>query len=767
MDPSGIAQDGGSAGERYRFGAVVVDAVAHTLTRDGELQSIEPKAFAVLLVLLRHAGELVGRDPLLDAVWGHRHVTPGVLTRAIAQLRHALNDDAHQPLFIQTQHALGYRFIGELQGEPAPVSLSAPAAEPTPMSASAASVEDAGIVATGPALPAGRPGQESSVPAIRLDAPDDTADLPTASDDVHSRRNPRAGRRRRSDRGWRTGALLSVLVASLITLGWFQRGSAPMPVADASIAVLPFTTLGGGRDDSYFAEGLAGELHDALAGVPGLEVVASRPNALRQSGRSDIKALGQRLGVATILDASVRREGARVLISARLADTGTGTTLWSGSYDREIADVFALQSEIAGEVVQALLGVLPNEGRNLARRLTPTQNIVAYDAYLKGVQQLGGTGSGANLDRAIVFFREALSIDPQFARAQAGICRAEITRFENARDAPAFDRAEAACVRASGMDPGLREVSLALGEMYRARGDNAKAIEQYTRTLDDVALRPAAYVGLARTQGAQGRNALALDYFEQARKLRPNDASIHRERGYHQYLNGDLPGAIKSFREATRLLPDDEGQWSSLGGLYLAAGDANNADEAFQRSLEIKPSYAALSNYGSLKYQSGAYTEAADLYRHAAELDPSDFRIWGNVGDALSALPGSAAQAVPAYRRAADMAASYLLIKADDAQTLAQLGWYRANLGEATEAREMLVRAEMIGSEPGEVAFWNAQTLAVLGDAQGCRARLVRAQAGDIPIQRIRASPLLRSLLETPDANGNANANADAASSTR
>ena len=122
MSPAGAPPGEAPGDQRYRFGAVIVDASAHTVLRAGEPQTLEPKAFAVLLVLLRRAGELVGREELLDAVWGHRHVTPGVLTRAIAQLRQALGDDFHHPVFIQTQHALGYRFIGELQSDPEPTS---------------------------------------------------------------------------------------------------------------------------------------------------------------------------------------------------------------------------------------------------------------------------------------------------------------------------------------------------------------------------------------------------------------------------------------------------------------------------------------------------------------------------------------------------------------------------------------------------------------------------------------------------------------------
>jgi len=112
MNPDRTTADAASGEQRYRFGDIVVDASVHTLVRSGQLQTVESKAFAV--PLLRRANELVGRDELLDLVWGHRHVTPGVLTRAIAQLRNALGDDFHHPVYIQTQHGLGYRFIGTL-----------------------------------------------------------------------------------------------------------------------------------------------------------------------------------------------------------------------------------------------------------------------------------------------------------------------------------------------------------------------------------------------------------------------------------------------------------------------------------------------------------------------------------------------------------------------------------------------------------------------------------------------------------------------------
>ena len=728
MTPHGNAGHGGPNGERYRFGDILVDAAAHTLSRAGAPQTVEPKAFSVLLILLRHAGELVGRDDLLDQVWGHRHVTPGVLTRVIAQLRHALGDDSQHPRYIQTQHALGYRFIGDLHESVAPV----PAAEPE---------EHEEVAVLRHAMP-----EAAAVAANEAIAPF-AAPVPTAGADFTARRKTSDQRR-----WWlAVAALLAIAAAGY----WFgQRDTGVLAPSAASVAVLPFASLGERQGGDYFAEGLGVEMIDALAGVPGLKVVAAPSPGGR--GEVDVKRLGAQLGVATVLGASVRREGSRVRISARLSDARTGFTLWAHSYDRETGDVFALQSDIANEVVQALVGVLPAgeieaARQSLARRLTPTRNVAAYDAYLKGEQrmreQAGGDARGA--DSAINFYRGALAIDPGFARAQAGICQAEITRFEDARDSAAFARAQSACEQASKMDPSLREVSLAMGDLYRTQGNAKEAIGYYERAVTDPALRVHAYLGLAAVASMQGHDKQAMAYFERARQWAPRDPRVAQKRGYHRMVIGDLAGAIASYREALEYAPDNPDLWSSLGGLYAISGEAQQASRAYERSLEIKPSYEALNNLGSLKFEQGAYEQAAALFRHASEIDPGDFRTWGNLGDALTASGSTSAQTRAQYEQAATLGRRYLELKSDDAQSLALVAWYAANLDRAGEARALLGKAESLGTERGEVALLGAQTMARLGDPVAARRHIDFARKHGIPQQRIEALPLLRSLTAT------------------
>jgi tetratricopeptide (TPR) repeat protein len=237
-----------------------------------------------------------------------------------------------------------------------------------------------------------------------------------------------------------------------------------------------------------------------------------------------------------------------------------------------------------------------------------------------------------------------------------------------------------------------------------------------------------------------------MDYMERAHQLRPGDAHIQRERGYLLYLAGQLPAAIDAYGIAVTLEPDDAGTWSSLGGLQLVKGDAGAAASAFLRSLSIEPSYGALSNLGTLRYEQGRYADAAGLYRQAAALNADDFRIFGNIGDALSAQKASSTEARAAYQRAADMAGRYAAVKSDDSQAMALLAWYSANLGEDEAARQWLARAESLRTEEAEVALLGAQTLARLDDGKAARERLVRARNLQVPERRIQASPLLRGL---------------------
>jgi TolB-like protein/DNA-binding winged helix-turn-helix (wHTH) protein/tetratricopeptide (TPR) repeat protein len=679
----------------YRFGDVEVEPAAHRITRGGADLGLEPKAYAVLVVLLEQHGRALERDALLDRVWGHRHVTPGVLNRVVGQLRKALGDDAEHPRYIQTLHSLGYRFIGEVEQIPA-VPLE-PASEEQATEAAAE------------ALPP-RPTTEGRVTTVH------------------------------PPRKLRHFALASVLALAALALGWlWQRQGPPRP--EASVAVLPFASLSTDPDDAYFAEGLAIELHDALSGVQGLTVAALiSPRDLRRD--DDLRKLGRELGVSALLDATVRRDGQRLRINARLTDAQTGYTLWSRRYDRMLSQVFEAQSSIAEEVVGSMLGAMPKTTTQLETRLAPTRNVAAFDAYLRGLVQLVDRSVGRDDDRASAQFQAALSADPGFARAQAGVCRIEVNRFRFNRNPDAFDAARHACESARRMDPMLGEVSLALAELHQARGELDAAERLYHRAESDPARRPAAYVGLAHVAMERGDQAQAMELLQLALKLRPGDADVYANLGYLDYLGGRMPEAIAAYRRSVELAPDNADHWSTLGGLYLADGQLDAAAAALDASIRAEPNYAALSNLGELRFQQRRYRDAAALQRRATALSPSDYLPWNNLGDALLAS-GDQAGARAAYEDAALQVERYLQADPRNAKAVAALGWFRANLDQPERARDAARRSEALGAEPSEVALYNAQTYARLGDTQQAARRLADARKAGMPESRVRGNPFV------------------------
>ncbi|MBO9716705.1 MAG: tetratricopeptide repeat protein [Pseudoxanthomonas sp.] len=724
MRPDESTPAGGDGTARYRFDGIVVDAAARTLVRDGQAQALEPKAFAVLLALLQRPGELLGRDALLDLVWGHRHVTPGVLTRVIAQLRAALDDDSHHPRYIQTRHALGYCFIGTLEAEPRP-AVAAPAAvpaAPAPVEEPAAPAEDAAAPVAVAALPASPPAP--STPSQEA-AP------------------------RHSRRAWASGLVFAVLLAA-IAWAWRDRPPSATPL-EASIAVLPFTTLSDVREDRYFAEGLSVEMLNALAGVPGLKVAAWRPPEAIDRGEG-VQALGRLLGVATVLDASVRRDGGRLRISARLSDATTGFTLWSRNYEGDADAVFDTQTDIANAVTDALLDVLPEEREALQRRLMPTRDASAFGSYLLGVGEMLHSEGASGREEAARHFRSALSTDAGFARAQAALCRMELWNFLANHNADAFDKARLACLRAQNMDRTLGDVNVALGDLYRVQDNEKQALYYYDLAINDPVTRWEALDGRAWLHVNKGRETEAMNDFHEALKASPGNARVHADLGYQQFRLGHYRDAIDSYRTAVSLRPDDADYWNTYGGLLLAAGDNEAAEAAMRRSLAIEPREGVLSNLGTLRYQKGDYAGAAGYYRRAARLNPTDFSYPGNLGDALDADPGTAAQARQAYAQAADLAQRYLDANPGDAKAQAALGWYRAQLGDADTALRLAGQARALDIEPGEVALYNALTYAGLGRLDQARAALESARDTGIPASRIDTHAVFRraGLVESP-----------------
>ena len=366
----------------------------------------------------------------------------------------------------------------------------------------------------------------------------------------------------------RLAALLVVvgLAGALPGVAWYlwkqsgeREATTTAAAATPSIAVLPFADMSPGKDQEYFADGMAEEILNALAQVEGLHV-CGRTSSFSFKGKSeDLRIIGQKLGVSTVLEGSVRQAGGQVRISAQLIRTGDGFHLWSKTFDRDLANVLAVQEEIARNVVDALkVKLLPGQG--VAARVVRTYDPEAYSKYLLG-RELNRSGSIADTKRALRENEEAVARDPRMAPAWAGIARDLIWLQSMAGEGMSPEqraRAFAAAERAIELEPELPGGWLARGE--------------------------ARYSFLYDWQGA-------LADVEKAHSLGPGDAAAATQHALLLLVRGDVAQAIAGFQHALRLDPLSPHIWTYLGQAYVSAQDHERGRAALERALEISPQF--------------------------------------------------------------------------------------------------------------------------------------------------------------------------------
>ena len=368
---------------------------------------VEPKAFRVLLFLLRNPQKLIAKEELLNAVWGDTAVTESSLTRTIAQLRRLLGDEIRSPHYIETVATVGYRFL-------CPVEVSGGPSGPTD-------------VPTMP--PAG--GVEPSHQFFE----------------------------NRGKLKWLFSALL--VAALLVGSGWLmqKRRHATDPIH--SLAVLPLENLSGDPAQEYFADGMTDELITELARIPSLRVVSRTSVMQEKDPRKPLQQIGRELNVDAVVEGAVVRSGDRVRITAQLIDVRNDKHLWAQSFEGPISDVFSLQDSVAREIASHTKVVLTPALRTSVsdtRRIDPA----AHDAYLRGFYFL----QKREMTTSAAYFQKAISIDPQYAPAFAGLADALHAKwFNGSASAEVMPAAVAAAKRAIQLDPNCGEAYTALGSI--------------------------------------------------------------------------------------------------------------------------------------------------------------------------------------------------------------------------------------------------------------------------------------------------------------
>lgn len=460
--------------------------------------------------------------------------------------------------------------------------------------------------------PEPRPGAASSEPAPR----ERPAEEEAGNHELPDLLMP-AGRARPR----RPGVALAIIIAggSLLSVGWSvltirsslgpqdsaggtvespaTPGAAPAATAvpARALAVLPFTNVSHDPQEEYFSDGLTDELINTLSQVHALRVVArTSAFAFKGEGR-DIRDIGRTLGVGTVLEGSVLKNGDRIRVTAQLINAADGFHLWSESYEREGTDIFAIQSDLALRITAALEAALtPAERGRLARRATESPE--AYGLYLKGRHFWYQRTSGG-FARAIDYFQRAIAADSTYARAHAGLATVYLLQGISGDLSPeeAGERTRAAALEALALDDELAEAHAALGAYYEAYAWNEAAAER------------------------EWRRAIELD---------PNDPTVRHFYGNLLAAGGHFDEAIAQKRKAVELDPLSPVFSEVLGNTLRRARRPAEALEALRNAIELDSTYwRAHGQLGAVYEMMGRFEEAVRSHRRAVEFAGADANV--------------------------------------------------------------------------------------------------------------------------------------------
>ncbi|MEZ5463534.1 tetratricopeptide repeat protein [Dokdonella sp.] len=569
---------------------------------------------------------------------------------------------------------------------------------------------------------------------------------------------PTDGTERRRSR--RTDPLILIGVAAMLVFGissalnMLQGGPASEPVegdGPNSIAVLAFDTYDSKADTDYFSSGLAEEILNLLSGLPELNVAARTSSFQFRGEKVDVREVASTLDVRNVLEGSVQRSGDSVSVTARLINGGTGYQKWAQKFDRDMADVFAIQREIAAAVVAKLKVVLSVESE-AKLNADPTKSTDAYLLYLQGTEKLRNSRDESSLTAAADLFDQALQIDPEFARALAGRCDVDLALYEIGNDTRQFEKAAAACNRAAELDRGQSaEIHVALARLYRFRGWNDKAQEQLQEAMTIAVNDVDAYIEQGELRMAMDQLEEAEASFLQAVDMKPNYWKAHEALASFYYRTQRYQKAIQSYATVTRLAPDMASAWSGTGAAYWMLGDVDQARVAWDRSLELNPSRRAYTNLGLRYYYGGHFEDAVAMQLRARELAPDDHRVWGRLAESYRFVGGKDSESLQAYKRAAALAQANLAINESDWATRGLLGIYYAYGDQPTRAEQEAERAVTDSQRNAEALYYLGLVRLKLGKLDGAIDVLAEALQRDPQyLQFLQSDPDLKSLHSLP-----------------
>jgi serine/threonine protein kinase/tetratricopeptide (TPR) repeat protein len=533
---------------------------------------------------------------------------------------------------------------------------------------------------------------------------------------------------------------------STITLN-ITKGAASK-ADDKFIAMMPLRVLGNDATLRSEAEGVAESLSAKLFQMKNVHL--SSTAAVEKINAADpVTKIAKQLGAKLIIQGTMQSGAAdKIDVVLRLSDA-SGKQLWTKDFSGVRQDLLTIEDQIYNEIVTAL--DLKQSTDELARNaLRPTENVAAYELYLKGRDILRGKREVKRVESAVDLFEQAIKKDPSFALAYAGLSDASIVLYNLTQDTSWPQKGLSAAQHAQTLNDEIPEVHFALGNAYRATGKTNEAIVELKRALELAPNSDEGYRRLGDAYLAAGKSDDAIQAYQKAIDANPYYWLNHNKLGTVYYQLGQKQKALDAFGRVVELAPDSMEGYANLGAVNSQAGKWNDAILWFAKALKIEPTEVLYSNLGVAYLNLGHITDAITMFQKAVALNPNDPEAVGALGEAYR-QSGDQAKAKASYDQAISLALRALKVNPQDASTLGDLGYYWAKNGDSKKGLDFIGRARSIDANDNELMYKEAVINAMAGRQAEALTSLRAALQKGYSVQQAKSDPEWKALATNPE----------------
>jgi len=527
-------------------------------------------------------------------------------------------------------------------------------------------------------------------------------------------------------------------------------GISGVPPIDSGryIAVLPLQVLGDESQLGYLAQGIQDALSTKLFQLKDIHVTGTDA-AARVDQKLPLEKIGAALGANMVVQGTLQGSGDKIRIILKLEDVAAGKEIWSQQFDGVTGDLFTLEDDIYSPLVSALNVNLTNDERANAS-VHATENIAAYDLYLKGRNAMRGQQDLKNVDAAMNFYQDALKQDSGFALAYAGLSEASLVEYREKKDAFWAQKATAAAQQAERLNDNSADVHFVLGRVYSTTGKTAEAIAEFKRGLAIEPNSDDGYRGLGKAFMALGDKDQGLQAYQKAVEINPYYWYNFNQLATAYSNVGEYEKALAAYKRVTELEPDNSFGYLNMGVVYFQLGKYDEAIPYFQKSLQLQPSSLAYSNLGSAYFYLKRYSESVPMFQKAVELNPNDQLTMGNLADAYR-WSGQRDNANATYQKAIALAYKELEVNPKDTETLSGLAMYYGKTGNTTQSLEFMRRARAINAADVDLIYEEAIVYTLANRPEDAIKSLRTAFAKGYSVEEAKVDPELNSIQGRPE----------------